>query len=381
MTQLTSDLFEARKTRLRLGKPVIDLSMINPDIPPETVLIDWLHEFSIKEKNHRYSVSRGVRKLREAFAAKYKKKFSVECNPESEICVSSGTKDALFHLFTCLASPGDVVLVGTPTYPVYETAAKLSRLHTAYFKIDRDEAFMLSEISKALEVTRAKILLLNFPNNPTGMTVSKDFYQKVTDIAQRWGTFIVNDFVYGEMGFHQQPHSLLELKSSYDKVLEIYSMSKAYGIPGWRVGAVFGDSEIIGEVSKLKSLSDYGLFIPFQLAASYALTTARDLVTPLVRQYHRRAEIISQGLKEAGWHVALPDAGAALWFELPEYIKIESSEVFARELLDSFGVMVSPGRQFGESADRFIRIALVTEDEKLIEVVDAFLELSKRWVS
>lgn len=381
MDQHSSELHEVRNLRIKQGKPVIDLSMINPDIPPETVLIDWLHEFSIKEKNHKYSVSRGIRKLREAFAVKYKKKFSIDLNPETEVCVSSGTKDALFHILTCLASPGDVVLVGSPTYPIYETAAKLSRLHTAYFKIDKDENQMLANIEKALEVTRAKVLVLNFPNNPTGITVTKDFYSRVSEVAQRWGTFIVNDFVYGEMGFKEQPISILHLKNTYEKVLEIYSMSKAYGIPGWRVGAVFGDSEVIGEISRLKSLSDYGLFLPFQLAASHALITGRDLVGPLVRKYNRRMDAIINGLKESGWSCSLPSAGAALWLELPEFIKVDNSGQFALELLNKYGVMVSVGSQFGDSYERFIRMALVADDEKLMEVVDSFSELSKRWLS
>lgn len=376
-----SVLYEARGRRIQEGKQVIDLSMINPDIPPSTALIDWLHEFSIKQQNHRYSVSRGIRKLREAFATKYRQKFNISLNPETEVCVSSGTKDALFHVLTRLASPGDVVLVGRPTYPAYEIAAQLARLHTAYFPLLSDESQMLEGISQALEITRAKIIVLNFPNNPTGISVSKEFFIKVAELAQRWNTFVINDFVYGEMGFHATPSSLLSVRGEYENLLEIYSMSKAYSIPGWRVGAVLGASDVVSEVARVKSLSDYGLFIPFQMAAAVALTTSRDIVRPLISRYERRIEMVTQGLSEHGWKCAKPSGGVALWIPLPEYMQGVSSIKFALELLNSHGVMVSPGVQFGDAYDQYIRLAPVTAEEKLSEVVESFVEVSRRWIS
>jgi alanine-synthesizing transaminase len=361
-------LDELRKLRGELvaeGRSLIDLSMINPDLPPPRVLMDRLMEASMKGGNHRYAVSRGVRKLREAFALKYQNTFGAKLNPESEICVTMGTKDAIATALQVLCVPGDGVLLGMPAYPAYLSALKLARLTPSFFSLQKDEQAMLAEIGETLRKSTIKLIILNFPNNPTGIAVTKNFYTDLLKITAAHGAFVINDFVYGEMGFSGALPSLLSAAASTDQVAETYSLSKAYNVCGWRVGAFLGNAEAVRSVARLKSLIDYGTFLPIQYAAAAALSAKEDLVGPTVRTYRQRLKLLVRLLTEAGFEVEMPSAGASVW------VKLKGSQAageYAKNLLQKEGIVLMPGELFGREFSSFVRIAAVAPEESLREV-------------
>lgn len=365
-------LSECRRKRVQSGQELLDLSMINPDLAPARYMVDRLLEATMKLSNHRYAVSRGVKKLREAFAYKYKSRFGVKLDADTQISVAMGTKDALSNALLCMANTGDVVLLGGPSYPGHLSACRIAHLRHAFFEMSRDESQMLSSIEQALgkQSARPRILLLNFPNNPTGISVSRSFYEKLLPLCRSRGVFVINDFVYGEMEFSTGPApSLLSVPGFEDQAIETYSMSKAYCVPGWRVGAVAGSSELIRRFSRLKSHIDYGIFLPIQNAAAAALTTSEDLVSPVVEKYQHRARLLVQGLQRLGWEVSMPGAGATVWAKIPRAMSPEGSLAFALRLLNETGIMLTPGIVFGTEFDEYVRCALVVGEERIHEVL------------
>jgi alanine-synthesizing transaminase len=364
------ELQRLKEQLLSEGRQLFDLSMINPDLAPARVLVDKLVEASLKPYNHRYSVSRGIRRLREAFASKYQAKFAVELDPDSEVCVTMGAKDAMLDALLSLASPGQHILLGTPTYPAHLSAARLAGLSPVFFEVSSDENAMLIAIESALKAQPIAVLALNFPNNPTGHYVSADFYRKLGAIAVGSNVFILNDFTYGEMGFAPGVSSLLAADGARERCAEIYSLSKAYSIPGWRVAALVGSARLIRQVAKLKSHIDYGVFLPLQMAASYALSTKEDLVKPLVAQYNNRCSTLSTGLRSNGWTVQEPRSGACVWAKAPRDLSSQGSLELCRNLLRDCGILAMPGLLFGEQCDEYVRFAAVVSEEYIREVVE-----------
>jgi alanine-synthesizing transaminase len=370
---LDDPLADFNRKKLELlsgGAEVIDLSMINPDLEPPRIMLDRLVEASLKSRSHRYSVSRGVKKLRESFAGLYERRFGVKVNSEAEVCVTMGTKDALRSALRCLATRGDKILVGAPTYPAHRYAIEANGLIFETFTIQADEQAMLNDIIARLAAGSYSMLLLNFPNNPTGICVSQDFYKKLGAALKNSQTSVINDFVYGEMGFESrnQP-SLLADPELFNRSLESYSLSKAYNVPGWRIGALVGSCEAISIVNKYKAHIDYGVFLPLQIASAAALSANQDLVSPTSTKYNRRASLLCTGLRRLGWEVTMPQAGASVWAKLPDHVE-GGSMAFATKLLDKAHCAVTPGVVFGADYDRFIRFALVASEELMHEVVE-----------
>lgn len=370
-------LFSINKTKkdlLASGTEIFDLSMINPDMEPPRYLVDRLVEATLKSTNHRYAVSRGIRKLRAAFQYKYAQCFSVELDAETEICAVMGTKDALIHTFAAHLSAGDRILIGAPTYPLYLSSARLANLQCSFFPISADEDAMLASITAAVEDKSIRMIVLNFPNNPTGITVSEEFYHNLSRITAERGIIIFNDFVYGEMNFDaslprtKRPCSLLRVESLKDRAIECYSMSKAYSIPGWRVGAVVGRAHLIQRLSRLKSHLDYGLPLPIQHAASAGLTNNQDIISSTLQRYEARARTLVTGLSRQGWQVEVPQGGVCVWAQLPSRYSEETSLEFAERLVKTQGIVVTPGFLYGKAFDNFVRFALVLSQEKIVEV-------------
>jgi alanine-synthesizing transaminase len=350
--------------------------MVNPDLPPPRLVLDRLLESVTKPTNHRYAVSRGVRRLREGFAVKYSETFGVKLDPENQVCVCLGSKDATFHALRALVQPGDAVIVATPWYPAHPSAVALAGAQTVPWRLVEEPEMAAQSLTSVLERSGARIVLLNIPSNPAGMVVSDAWWRAVGAVCARHGATIINDFVYGEMCFSGNPAvSALCAADVGARCVEVYSLSKAYNLPGWRVGALVGDAEIVGSVSRLKSHSDYGLFLPLQYAAAVALTCTEDIVRPTVATYERRLKVLSSGIQRLGWSVVQPKAGACLWAQYPEELgaRLEGagsrSIAVARHLLATTGVVVTPGIVFGEEFDGFIRFAAVTTEERLREVV------------
>ena len=359
-----------RKSRLERGEQLLDLSMINPDLPPPRLLMDRLMEASMKVDNHRYAVSRGVRKLREAFATKYSSRFGVALDPETEICVTMGTKDALVEVLQVVCAPGDTVLLPSPSYPAHRALAEYAGLRIAYFTLSPSEDEMLAHIKSISSEKKVAAILLNFPNNPTGISVSSRFWQALKTYAFDANIFILNDFAYGELGFSSaQPPSLLEGGGRPKGCAETYTLSKAYSVPGWRVGALSGDEEIVREVAKLKAHVDYGIFLPIQYAAAAALSSKSDLVSGIREAYERRCRLLGTLLSGIGCEVAIPSAGASVWIKLPRSF---SGEECAIIMAEKHGILVMPGALFNTTFSDYVRIAVVAPEEKLRVTAYAF---------
>lgn len=374
-----------QRQRVLDGLPVWDLSMVNPDLAPPRVVLDRLLESVTKSTNHRYAVSRGVRRLREAFAAKYVNRFGVRIDPEREVCVCLGSKDATFHALRVLADRGDSVIVAAPAYPMHPSAIALTGARSIPWQVSSDPQEAANTLEALLKSSKARVVLVNYPSNPAGMVVSKEWWLQVGAVCARYEACIVNDFVYGEMCFSGHPAvSALTVGDVGARCVEVYSLSKAYNVPGWRVGALVGDAEIVSAVARVKSLADYGLFLPLQYAATVALTCQEDIARPTVQTYERRLKVLSSGLQKLGWNARMPEAGACLWAKYPEELMPENSGFthssigVANKLLSLAGVVVTPGVVFGPNFDDRVRMAVVTTEERLRDVVRMIGEVSVR---
>lgn len=355
------------------GVEVTDLSMINPDLPPPRLLHDRLLESVTKRGLHRYAVSRGIRKLREGFAVKYKNAFNVELDPEANICATFGSKDGIHLILPLFAHAGSKILLPKPTYPAHLSVVHLTGCEPVFFNLG-SEAEMLAEISQILSSTAIEGVLINFPNNPLASTVSKDFLSQLITITERHGAYLINDFVYGEMTYNGgEAYSLFSPFGVRPHTLEVYSLSKAYSIPGWRVGAIMGSPHLIQAASRLKSHTDYGIFLPIQMAAALGLEDDVSPAREIVRVYQQRSKACVMGLERLGFLVSKPKAGAFIWAQLPEKIlsqKYENPAMhFCSLLLKDEGVLLSPGTIFGDEYGEYVRVALVAEEDRLREVI------------
>jgi alanine-synthesizing transaminase len=370
------DLRSIQHRRVLDGQQVWDLSMVNPDLAPPRIVLDRLLESVTKPTNHRYAVSRGVRRLREAFAVKYSTRFGVSLNPETQVCVCLGSKDATFHALRVLIKAGDSVVVAAPSYPAHPSAVALAGAKPIPWHVSADPNEAAKTLSSLLVASAAKVVLLNFPSNPAGAVVDSEWWREIGRVCAAHQATIINDFVYGEMTFSDAPAiSALHSEQSGARCVEVYSLSKAYSVPGWRVGALVGNAEVVNAVSRIKSYADYGLFLPLQYAAAVALTTSDDIVRPTTQIYERRLRVLAAGLQGIGWKPRIPRAGACVWVEYPRTL-VEDVEVgqsrslsVANRLLRACGVVVTPGIVFGEDYDAFVRFAAVTTEERLRDVV------------
>jgi alanine-synthesizing transaminase len=364
--------------RVVSGLQVWDLSMVNPDLAPPRQILDRLLESVTKISNHRYAVSRGVRRLREGFSVKYQTRFGCELDPEKQVCVCLGSKDATFHALRALLQPGDSVVVLSPSYPAHPSAVALAGGRAVAWEFSQDVKVASTSLEAVLKQSRAKVVLLNLPSNPLGLTVSEGWWNEIGGVCARAGATIINDFVYGEMCFSgRSSASSLRATSSGARCLEVYSLSKAYNVPGWRVGALVGDSEIVGAVSRLKSNADYGLFLPLQYAAATALTSSEDLVGATVQTYERRLKVLGDGLRGLGWSMIQPEAGACLWAKYPASLAEQAngsryrSIAVVQHVLERTGVVLTPGVLCGAEFDGWVRFAAVSNEERLRDVIRA----------
>ncbi|MGI6525266.1 MAG: pyridoxal phosphate-dependent aminotransferase [Bdellovibrionota bacterium] len=358
------------------GEDIIDLSMINPDIEPPRFLLDKLVESSLHTDRHRYAVSRGIRKLREAFAYKYRTVFNVDLDPETDICSVMGSKEGVLNTLSALDSRRSKALLGAPTYSTYQPALDMAGMDYDFFHISDDEGKMLAEIDEMTARQSYAVLLLNFPNNPSGVVVSRKFYDELHELAIKRGFFIINDFVYGEMAYDTgAAESLLATPDAMDHSIEIYSLSKSYSVPGWRVAAALGNPDLIAKLGRLKSRIDYGIFLPIQDAAAAGLTSTTDLTLPIMDKYRRRCRMFVSGLRKIGWNVTMPKAGTSVWAEVPEFMGMSGDDL-TYSLLESFNIVALPGGTFGDAYKNFVRFALVASEDKLQKVLDSLSVLS-----
>ncbi len=355
----------------RAGEDIIDFGMGNPDGPTPPHIVAKLLEASAKPSNHRYSVSRGVLKLRAAICDWYKRRYDVDLDPESEAIVTIGSKDGLAHLSLAILGPGDVVLCPSPTYPIHQYSVIIAGGDLRSVPLIPGEDFFASLV-EAMRQTwpKPKLLIINFPHNPTTITVDLPFYERIVDFAREHKLLVVQDLAYADMVFdgYEAP-SILQVRGAKDLAVEFFTLSKSYNMPGWRVGFCVGNHEMIAALARIKSYLDYGIFQPIQIAAIAALNGPQHYVEDIRRRYERRRNVLVDGMNRAGWTVAKPNATMFVWAPIPEPFQAMGSLDFATFLLREAKVAVSPGIGFGEYGDRWVRFALIENEHRTRQAV------------
>ena len=369
------EFLKLKSNKIYNNEQIYDLSMINPDLSPHIFLLDKLLEATMKKENHRYAVSRGVFKLRQSFAHKYKNAFGVSLDPNSEVCATMASKDAVSSFLLANAKRGQGVLLPDPVYPAHLSAVRIAGLKPFFFNIGKEDV-MLKEILEVINKENIKFIFLNFPNNPTGRVVSSEFYQGLYYIIKDKDIVVYNDFAYGEMLYNNAKcPSILSIPSLKNYAVESYTLSKAYNIPGWRVGAMMGNQNIISRMSNIKSYLDYGLFLAIQSAASSVLTSTQDLVKDTLDTYNERLTYFCNELSKLGWEVKKPSAGACVWAKLPKHLRIGNSYKSACQILNKVNVCVTPGEIYSQTCKDYVRFAMVRPIDILEKVILALSKL------
>jgi alanine-synthesizing transaminase len=348
------------------GEDIIDFGMGNPDQPTPPHIVDKLIEASKKAKNHRYSASRGITKLRHAITGWYKRNYDVDLDPETEAIVTIGSKEGIAHLALATIGPGDVVLTPTPTYPIHMYSFIIAGGEVRGIELRQDSDFF-DDLLRVYRQTlpRPRILVINFPHNPTTAVVDLEFFKKIVAFAKEHDVIVIHDLAYADIAFdgYKAP-SFLQVPEAKDVGVEFYTLSKAYNMPGWRVGFCVGNREVVGALAKLKSYLDYGIFQPIQIASTVALNGPQDCVKDVVQRYQNRRNVLVNGLNRIGWPVALPRATMFVWARIPDPFRHMGSLEFSKLLLREAKVAVSPGIGFGEGGDEFVRFALVENEHR-----------------
>ncbi len=351
------------------GVDIIDFGMGNPDQPTPPHIVDKLKEAASDPRAHRYSASRGIVGLRRAIAQYYDRRFGVHINEETEATVTLGSKEGLANLAQAITSPGDIILAPNPCYPIHAFGFILAGGSIRHLPLPEEnfEERFLQTISSALHhsVPRPTGIVLNFPANPTGHCVGKEFYQEIVAICKRENVWVLSDLAYAEIYFDTPPPSILEAKGAKEVAVEFTSLSKTYNMPGWRIGFGVGNERLIGALCRIKSYLDYGAFTPVQVAAIAALNGPQDCVDDIRATYRERRDVLIEGLARCGWHVPAPQATMFVWAKIPERYHNLGSLDFTKRLIQEAGVAVAPGLGFGEFGDQHVRFGLVENKQRI----------------
>ena len=357
---------EMRQSARAAGEDVIDFSMGNPDQPTPEHIVKKLVETANREDTHRYSQSKGIPRLRRAMAAWYKTRYNVDLDPETEVITTIGSKEGLAHLAMATLGPGDAVLVPNPAYPIHPYGFVIAGADIRHVPLLPGEDFF-AELVKAIETSwpRPKMLVLNFPANPTTMCVELNFFEKVVEIAREHNIWVIQDIAYADIVFdgYVAP-SILQVHGAKDIAVEFFSLSKSYNMPGWRVGFAAGNRELIGALARIKSYLDYGTFTPIQVAAIAALEGDQGCVHEIRDMYQSRRDVLCEGLNALGWPVEKPKATMFVWAKIPEQYSEMRSLEFAKKLIRDANVAVSPGIGFGQYGDDHVRFALIENEHR-----------------
>lgn len=357
---------EMRQKARMAGEDVIDFSMGNPDQPTPEHIVKKLVETANREDTHRYSQSKGIPRLRRAMANWYKTRYDVNLDPESEVITTIGSKEGLAHLAMATLGPGDAVLVPNPAYPIHPYGFVIAGADIRHVPLLPGEDFF-SELVKAIETSwpRPKMLVLNFPANPTTMCVEIDFFERVVEIAREHNIWVVQDLAYADIVFDGYiAPSILQVDGAKQIAVEFFSLSKSYNMPGWRVGFAAGNKELIGALARIKSYLDYGTFTPIQVAAIAALEGDQTCVNEIRDMYQSRRDVLCEGLNALGWPVEYPKATMFVWARIPEQYRDLGSLEFAKKLIRDANVAVSPGIGFGQYGDDHVRFALIENEHR-----------------
>ena len=349
------------------GKDIIDFGMGNPDQPTPQHIVDKLCEAAQDGRNHRYSSSRGILGLRKAICGWYKRKFDVDLDPETEAIATIGSKEGLAHLAVAITSPGDLILSPNPAYPIHPYGFIIAGSDIRHVPIGPDCDYFAG-IEKAVRDSwpRPKMIIVNFPSNPTAQVVELDFYVKLVAFARENNLIVISDIAYAEITFDDyQCPSIMQVPGAKDVAVEFYSLSKSYNMPGWRMGFMVGNRDIVAALTRIKSYLDYGTFQPLQIASCAALNGPQECVNDIRMMYQSRRDVLIEGLHHMGWMANKPKASMFVWAEIPDEFKAMGSLEFSKRLLLEAGVAVSPGVGFGDYGDGFVRIALIENEHRI----------------
>jgi alanine-synthesizing transaminase len=351
------------------GIDIIDLGLGNPTDPTPTCVVEKLSEAALDPRNHRYSVSNGIAGLRKEVAKKYHDKYGVTLDPESEIIATIGSKEGFSHLCLALLGPGDTAIVGDPAFPIHIYAVAMAGANVIRVPLGNDQAF-LDRIERTIEglYPTPKLLILNYPHNPTAMTIEASFWDRAIEMCRKHGIMIISDFAYGEINFdgYQAP-SFLSADGAKEIGVEFTTMSKSYNMAGWRCGFCAGNAEMVKALATIKGYYDYGMFAPIQIASVIAMRECLNIPSEQSKIYEHRRDVVCHGLDKLGWTYDKPRASMFVWAKInPAHFKDGEGTIdFCLRMMDEAEVALAPGRAFGEHGEGYVRIALVENEHRL----------------
>jgi len=369
-----AEVNDLKMSERRAGADVIDFSMGNPDGDTPVHIREKLVESAKKTKTHGYSTSKGIPKLLQAIADWYKRRYDCELDPMKECVATMGSKEGYAHLTYAITNAGDVAVVPDPTYPIHEFSFILAGGKVVKFAIKFDEKYRVdedhffSELERIFEEApvKPKYVLVNFPHNPTTVTVEPQFYERLVAMAKRERFYIISDIAYGDITFEgYKTPSILSVEGAKDVAVESFTLSKSYNMAGWRVGFFVGNKKLIGALQKIKSWLDYGMFTPIQVAATVALNGDQTCVQEITNKYHHREQVLIDAFGRAGWPIHKNRATMFVWAKIPECVAHLGSLEFSKRLLIEADVAVAPGIGFGEYGEGYVRIALIENDKRI----------------
>jgi alanine-synthesizing transaminase len=362
------------------GEDVIDFGMGNPDQPTPEHIVDKLVETARRGDTHRYSQSKGIPRLRKAICDWYQRRYGVELDPETEAIVTLGSKEGLAHLALATTGPGDAILVPNPSYPIHPYGFVIAGADIRHVPM-ADEPHFFDELENAIRNSwpKPKMLVLNFPSNPTTHCVELAFFEKVVAIAREHQIWVVQDLAYADICFdgYQAP-SILQVEAAKEVAVEFYSLSKSYNMPGWRVGFCCGNRELVGALARMKSYLDYGMFTPVQVAAITALEGDQACVEQIRQLYQKRRDVLCKGLVDAGWPVVPPKATMFVWAKIPDFYSALGSLEFSKKLLTEAKVAVSPGVGFGEYGEGYVRFGLIENEHRTRQAIRSIKRMIRK---
>ena len=353
------------------GKDIIDFGMGNPDQATPKEIVEKLRESSLKPSTHRYSQSKGIPRLRKSICDWYQRKFDVTLDPESEAVVTMGSKEGLGHLALATLDKGDAVLVPNPSYPIHPYGFVIAGADIRHVPIGEGIDFFVElELAVTNSFPKPKMLVLNFPGNPTTECVNLEFFQKIVNFAKEHKIWVIQDLAYADICFdgYKAP-SILQVEGAKEVAVEFFSLSKSYNMPGWRVGFCCGNKDLLAALSRIKSYFDYGLFTPIQVAAIKALDDGDDYVEEIRLRYQARRDVLIKGLNDAGWKVESPKATMFVWAKIPSTLRSLGSLEFSKRLLKEAEVTVSPGIGFGDYGEGYVRFSLIENEHRTRQAI------------
>ena len=371
---------ELKMAARRRGEDIIDLSMGNPDGPTPPHIVEKLVEAARRPANHGYSVSKGIPRLRQAITNWYSDRYDVDLDPETEAIVTIGSKEGIAHLALATLDRGDIVLVPNPSYPIHIYGPVIAGADIRHVR-NTDDVDFFEELERALKESfpKPKMIIVNFPGNPTTQCVDLSFFEKLLEIAREHGVYVVHDLAYADIVFdgYKAP-SILQVPGAKDIAVEFFTMSKSYNMAGWRIGYMVGNPDLVAALSRIKSYHDYGTFTPLQIASIVALEGPQDCVEDIRMTYENRRNVMVKGLHEAGWNVATPKAAMYIWAKIPDHYKELGSLEFSKRLLTEAKLAAAPGIGFGQYGDDHVRLALIENEERIRQAVRGIKDMFRK---